>query len=109
MANRQRYLGEFELLVMLAVMHGEGRSHGVQIAQDIEDRTGRDVSRGSLYVTLDRLEAKGYLRSRLEKPDNNRGGKRKRFVSPTRAGLAAVQEAHEALTRMTSGLEDQLT
>jgi len=101
-------LGEFEQLVLLAVLHLGDEAYGVEIVAAIEERTGRAVSRSSLYVTFDRLERKGYLVSDLRTGDDTRGGKLRRYVTVTRAGLAALRESREALLGMWQGLEPML-
>lgn len=99
-------LGEFELMVMLAVMHRRDDAYGVTIADELEERSGRATSRGALYVTLKRLEEKGYLTSRLARADESRGGRRRRYYAPTPDGVVAVTEAREAMRRMWHGLEE---
>ena len=101
-------LGEFEQLVLLAVLHLGKKAYGVAIVDAIEERTGRSVSRSSLYVTFDRLEAKGYLASGLRKGDETRGGRLRRYVTVTRDGLAELRESREALLGMWQGLEPML-
>jgi len=101
-------LGEFELMVMLAVMHRKDDAYGVTIADELEERSGRETSRGALYVTLKRLEEKGYLGSELTRPKAERGGRRRRYYQPTPEGVAAVGEAREAMRRMWRGLEQEL-
>jgi PadR family transcriptional regulator PadR len=106
--NRQTFLGEFEMLVLLAAVRlGEG-AYGVTIRREIEGRTGRGVGRGALYVTLDRLEQKGYLGSRLADPTPERGGRARRYYRVERAGLAALRESRAMISRMWQGLEPQL-
>ena len=75
------------------------------IRELIEERTGRPVARGALYTWLDRLEAKGCLRSRMGEATEERGGKAKRYYSLTPAGLKAIRATPEALSNMTKGLE----
>ena len=101
-------LGEFEQLVLLAVLHLDGQAYGVGIVDAIEERAGRSVSRSSLYVTFDRLEAKGYLTSELRPGAEARGGKLRRYVTVTPDGLAALRESREALLGMWHGLEPLL-
>ena len=74
----------------------------------IEERTSRPVARGALYTCLDRLEAKGCLRSRMGEATEERGGKAKRYFTVTHAGLKAIRATHEALSSMTKGLESIL-
>lgn len=101
-------LGEFELMVMLAVLHRKDDAYGVTIAEELEERSDRATSRGALYVTLTRLEEKGFLTSSLERPAEARGGRRRRYYRPTPEGVTAVGEAREAMRRMWHGLEQEL-
>lgn len=102
------YLGEFEFAVLLSVLHLDAEAYAVPIRELIEQRTGRPVARGALYTGLDRLEAKGCLRSRMGDPSEERGGKARRYYSVTPAGLKAIRATHEALASMTRGLESIL-
>ncbi len=101
-------LGEFEQLVLLAALHMERDAYGVELARAIEDRTGRMVSRSALYVTFDRLESKGYITSELRTGTRARGGKMRRYIKVTRAGLRVLRESRAALMGMWSGLESLL-
>src|SRR3954467_11292118 len=74
-------LGEFEQVVLLAVLRLGDDAYAVSIRDEIAECTGRDVARGSIYITLDRLETKGYLRSRLADPTPERGGRAKRYYA----------------------------
>jgi PadR family transcriptional regulator, regulatory protein PadR len=103
MANRD-YLGEFEHIVVLALLRLGERAYGVTVRQEIELRVGREVSIGAIYATLDRLEAKGYVKSHLGDPTPERGGRSKRFFRVSAKGMAAVNRSHRALQRMTAGL-----
>lgn len=104
MANRD-YLGEFEHIVLLAVLRLDEQAYGVTIRREIEARTKREVSIGAIYATLDRLESKGYVRSRVGDPTPERGGRSKRFFRITAQGASAVNRTHRALRRLTEGLE----
>ena len=97
-------LGELEQMVLLAVLQLKDEGFGTDVMRELEERGGRKVSRGSLYVTLDRLEAKGLISSRLGNPTPGRGGRRKRYLSVTRKGISALQESRAALVRMWEGL-----
>jgi PadR family transcriptional regulator, regulatory protein PadR len=99
------YLGEFEHIVLLALVRLNDRAYGVTVRQDIASRTGRDVSVGAIYTTLDRLEAKGYVKSRLGEPTTERGGRAKRFFRVTARGIRAINSTHEALRHMSIGLD----
>jgi|SRR5947207_6690217 len=104
MADRE-YLGEFEHIVVLALLRLEHQAYGVTVRQEIEFRTKRDVSIGAVYATLDRLARKGYVKSYLGDPTPERGGRSKRFFRVTAKGLAAVNRTRRALQRMTEGLD----
>ena len=99
------YLGEFEHIVVLALLRLEDRAYGVPVRQEIEFRTKRDVSIGAVYATLDRLETKGYVKSHRGEPTPERGGRSKRFFRVTAKGLAAVNRTQRALLSMTEGLD----
>lgn len=103
--NDRDYLGEFEHIVLLALLRLEDRAYGVTVRQEIEFRAQREVSIGAVYATLDRLEAKGYVRSRRGDPTPERGGRSKRFFRVTARGVEAVQRTHQALRQMTEGLQ----
>jgi DNA-binding PadR family transcriptional regulator len=98
------YLGEFEYAVLLAVLHLDS-AYAVPIRSLLEERTGRPVARGALYTALERLEAKGCLRSRMDDASPERGGRPKRYFSITSSGLQSLKATHAALARLTSGLE----
>jgi PadR family transcriptional regulator PadR len=99
------YLGEFEHIVVLALLRLEDRAYGVPVRQEIELRTKREVSVGAVYATLDRLETKGYVKSYRCDPTPLRGGRSKRFFRVTPKGVAAVNRTQRALHSMTEGLE----
>ncbi|MGC1453065.1 MAG: helix-turn-helix transcriptional regulator [Candidatus Sulfotelmatobacter sp.] len=98
------YLGEFEHLIVLALLRLEDRAYGVTVRQEIEFRTKREVSIGAVYATLDRLEAKGYVRSYRGDPTPERGGRSKRFFRVTAKGVSAMNRTQSALQSMTEGL-----
>ena len=98
------YLGEFEHIVVLALLRLSDQAYGVTVRQEIEVRTGREVSIGAIYATLGRLETKGYVNSYLADPTPERGGRSKRFFQVTAKGVAAVNRTHRALRSMTEGL-----
>jgi len=99
------FLGDFELTVLLAVLRLGPEAYGTAIIGEIERRTGRSVPGGALYVTLDRMEAKGLIRSRLGDGDTSRGGRPRRYVNLTNKGFEAVRESRAALLNLMSGLE----
>ena len=102
------YIGEFELVVLLALLHLGSNAYGMQIRREIEARTGRSVSIGAAYATLDRLQGKGYVRSSLGDPTPERGGRRKRFFRIEPAGEVALQRALDLIEQMREGLGQPL-
>jgi len=98
------YLGEFEHLIVLALLRLADRAYGVTVRQEIELRTHREVSIGAVYATLDRLERKGYVKSHRGDPTPQRGGRSKRFFRVTAKGVAAVNRTQRAVRSMTAGL-----
>jgi PadR family transcriptional regulator PadR len=101
-------LGEFETILLLAVLHLTEQSqdaYGSAIRDEIETRTGRVVPRGSIYITLDRLEDKGLLMSREGGTSQARGHRPKRIFKVTPAGVRAVKSSVTTLARMQRGLE----
>lgn len=105
--TERAFLGEFEHLVLATALRLED-GYGAELVRDLEERTGRQVQGGALYVTLDRLERKGYLVSRMGDPDRKRGGRPKRFVEVTQEGVDALAQHRDALLRVWKGLETTL-
>ena len=90
---------------MLAVLRlGEDRTYGMQVRREIAERTGRDVSIGAVYATLDRLEVKGHVRSETGEATAERGGKAKRLFSVTLDGRHAIQESQRVVQSLLEGL-----
>ena len=77
--SKGKFLGEFEILVLLALMRLSEEAYGMRVLAEIEREGGRPVSIGAIYVTLSRLEKKGYVRSQLGEPTSERGGRAKRI------------------------------
>jgi PadR family transcriptional regulator len=98
------HLGEFELIVMLALLRVGEDAYGVPIARAIEEGTRREVAIGSVYAALERLEQKGLVASRLGEPTPERGGRAKRYFRVTAAGLRRVRAAQKALVALWQGL-----
>jgi len=105
--SRKR-LGEFEQIVLLALLHLDSESHGASILNEIEERTGTRGSSGALYVALRRLERRGLLTSRFADPTPERGGRAKRLFCIQPAAVELLQESRRLLVRMSDGLEDVL-
>jgi len=101
--SRKETLGDFEEIVLLAVMRLGEESYGVTIKEEIEERTGREVSLGAIYPTLDRLEQKGYLASWTGEPREERGGRARRHFRLERAGLEALRRSREEIIAMWDG------
>ena len=108
-ADDPQILGEFEQVVLLAVLRlGDAAAYAVPIRGEIARCTGRSVSRGSVYITLDRLEAKGYLRSWLADPTPERGGRAKRYYALKPRAVEALRESKQALQALWRGLDGVL-
>jgi PadR family transcriptional regulator PadR len=105
---REPALGDFEQLILLAVMRLEDDAYGAAIRQEIHTRSGRDVSINAVYTTLDRLESKGFLRSWVGEPTPQRGGRRRKFYALRPSGVAALRQAYRAFTAMADGLQSRL-
>ncbi len=102
------YLGEFEQIVLLAVLRLGKNAYGVTILEEIERRTQRSVMIGAVYATLDRLESKRYISSKVGDPTPERGGRAKRFFKITAQGSAALKRSREILVNMWAGLDPVL-
>lgn len=100
------YLGEFELMILLAVIHLGDDAYGVPICRELERHRGRSVSVGSVYAALERMEAKGLVASALGDPTPERGGKAKRYFTVTKAGLRQVHETRRVLSRLWQTLPE---
>ena len=98
-------LGEFEQLVLLAIVHLGDDAYGIPIVEEIARRTGRSASRGSVYVVLRRLEQKGFVSSWMSDPTPERGGKARRLAKITAKGARALRDARTAAERMWRGLD----
>jgi DNA-binding PadR family transcriptional regulator len=102
------YPGEFELLVLLAILRLDDEAYGVTVREEVERETSRTLTLGTVYKTLGRLEAKGYLDTRVGPPTPERGGRRKKLYSLTPLGREAARRSLSDLRRMTAGLEPEL-
>jgi DNA-binding PadR family transcriptional regulator len=104
MGGKVTYPGEFEQVVLLAVLHLGEDAYGASIRREIEARGGRPVTIGAAYATLDRLVEKGYLKSR-EAGAADRGGQPRRFFSMTPAGATALEQVRALQARMWHGIQ----
>jgi DNA-binding PadR family transcriptional regulator len=98
------YLGEFELLILLAIVRLEDAAYGVTIRDAIERDTSREVTLGAIYKTLGRLEDKGYIAARVGEPTPERGGRRKKLYRLEPVGVRALRQSMADLRRLTRGL-----
>jgi DNA-binding PadR family transcriptional regulator len=101
-------LGEFEQLVLLALVRVGQDAYGVPIHEELSSRARRAVSVAAVYKTLERLETKGYVASRVGEPTPERGGRRRKYFALEAAGRHALKESLAALRRMTAGFESDL-
>lgn len=106
--GNKRLLGEFERLVLLAVLQLPQDAYGMRIRLEIKERTSRVVSLGAIYTTLERLEAKGFVTSWIGDSTPERGGRAKKFFRVEGAGQRALREAHAISASMSSGLAPTL-
>jgi DNA-binding PadR family transcriptional regulator len=97
-------LGEFEQMVLLAILQLDGDVYGVPIVDEIQRRTGRVVTPAAVYITMRRLEKKRLVESWIGAPTAERGGKARRHVRVTRAGIASLHGSREVIDRMWKGL-----
>src|SRR6476620_2041150 len=97
-------LGNFELMILLAILRVGEDAYGVPIAEALEANSGKAVLMGSIYAALDRLERKGLVTSAMGDPTPERGGRAKRFFHVTGKGLREVKAAQRTLTRLWRGL-----
>jgi len=102
--RKREYLGQLELMVLLAVMRPAREAYGVLISRDIAEKSGREVALASVYAALERLEKKGFITSSLGEPTAERGGKARTYFKPTPAGIKEAREAHGTLRRLCAGL-----
>ena len=103
MAKRE-FLGGFELLVLLALIRLGDEAYGVPISEAIEASSGKEVAMGSVYITLERLEKKGFVSSRLGEPTAERGGRAKTYFRITAKGLREVRQARRTLMNLWQGV-----
>jgi DNA-binding PadR family transcriptional regulator len=98
------FLGEFEQLVLLALIRLGDEAYGMAVRRELETRAERDVSIGAVYATLDRLESKGLVRSKVGDASAERGGRTRRCFIITGAGARALERSQQALRHMLDGL-----
>ena len=100
--------GEFEQLVLLALLRLGDEAYGASVRREIEEHAGRSIAIGAVYTTLRRLEQKGLVRSRIGDPTPERGGRRRRHFELMPLGARVLKQTHDAYLGMASGLERRL-
>ncbi len=108
MKSVEPYLGELEQLILLVVLRLGDEAYGNPIREQLAAGAGRRIGRGALYTALERLEAKGLLRSALGEPLPERGGRARRYFTVTPTGLRALRQTRRVLLGLWSGLESKL-
>ena len=106
--SKRRFLGEFEQMVLLAILQQGERAFGLDVRRELERSAGKNVSRGAFYTTVERLQRKGVLDWELLPPAGDRGGAAQRRFRVTKAGVEALRDARRALMRLWRGLDDVL-
>lgn len=99
--KRGELLGSLEHIILLALVRLDGSAHGMIVRREIEERTGRNISIGAVYATLERLEAKGYVSSFTGEPTAERGGRAKRLFRVEALGKRALQISEQTILSMT--------
>jgi DNA-binding PadR family transcriptional regulator len=104
----RQHLSDLEQILLYAIVRLDDDAYGGSIRKLVEERTGRLLSPGAIYVTLERLESRQFITSTLGEPTAARGGKRKRFYRLAPAGARALRETQAALDQMSRGLRARL-
>lgn len=102
---KPKHVGDFEFLVLTAILRLNDQAYGVAISREIEQRTGRSASYGAIYTTLDRLKRKSLVSARLGQATQERGGRSKTLYSVTSLGLESVQRSLDTWRQMIDGLD----
>ena len=101
----KEWLGEFEQIVLLAVLRLGTSAYGFAVQQEIQACTGRSCSIGAIYTTLDRLEKKGFVASWIGEPTPLRGGRAKKYFKVEGAGESSLRRSYNATASMIAGME----
>ena len=105
MSPAKKFLGEFEQMVVAAILRLGDDAYGVSIIEEIAAHTGREVRSGALSLTLDRMERKGLVGSSLGDPSESRGGRARRYIRVTAEGRALARESRDAMLNMWRDLD----
>jgi DNA-binding PadR family transcriptional regulator len=108
MKSVEPHLGELEQLILLVVLRLGDEAYGNPIGEELASLAGRRIARGALYTALERLEAKGLLRSTLGNPLPERGGRARRYFTVTSTGVRALRQSRKVLLGLWAGLESKL-
>lgn len=100
-----KHVGELEHMILLAIVRLGPEAYGMRVLRELEERADRNVSRGALYLVLERLVDKGYLDARMGEPSTRRGGRAKRFFELTDAGREALRVSGRSLMALWDGME----
>ncbi len=101
-------LGDFEQLILMALVRLRENAYGVSMRKEIEERTGRSISAGAIYTALDRLESRGFVSSRLGDPTPQRRGRPRKFYQLELPGAEALHRSYSALSQMAKGIGPKL-
>jgi DNA-binding PadR family transcriptional regulator len=101
-------LGEFEVLILLAIVRLKSEAYGATIHKEIEVRTGRSIAIGAIYTGLARLQKSGFVKATIGEPTPQRGGRRKKYYEIEPAGAQALAHSVNAFRQMTAGIEGDL-
>ncbi len=102
---RNTYLGEFEQMVLLAILQGGEDANALEVRRELEESADRRVTKGAFYTTLDRLEKKGYLTWKTRVPEEGRSGLPQRHFRVTPEGVDQLRRSREALQNLWRGLD----
>lgn len=108
MSSDHLVIGEFEQLVLLAILKVSDEAYGVTIHEELERHAARPIARGAVYMTIDRLEKKGLLTSTLSQPTAERGGRARRCYALTKPAILALKASRRTLMSLWDGLEPLL-
>jgi PadR family transcriptional regulator PadR len=104
--RKGKYLGNFELMLLLALLRLREHAYGVTIAQELEEQTGREVVVASVYAALERLQERGLVTSSIGDSTPERGGRAKRYFRITAAGIEDLRDAKRSLMKLWKGLPE---
>lgn len=104
---RDRLLGGFEHLLLLAILRLEDDAYGATLRRELIEHTDKDVAVGAIYTGLDRLEGKGFVESSMSEPTAKRGGRGKRVYRVTSAGRSALADMDRAVRQLSAGIRTE--